>query len=110
MKVELVFNKNQLTLAAGEVHSLIENTLSKYDFGLNLKVESVTIMSKYMDVLLDFPELKESPPERTRDTFHAIAGAIVIELVNYAVRYRHFEIHGEGKSLLFKKDWRGDQH
>jgi len=59
-------------------------------------------MSRWLVVLVDFPTLKMVPPQ-TKLIFDAVAGEIVIKLMDYGVRYRHFIVHGEGSSLIFKK-------
>ncbi len=96
MKVELAFNRNQLTLNAEEVRDRILNRLSSLKFPLIFEIESVTVMSKWLVVLVDYPL-------KTELIFDAIAGEIVIELMDYGVRYRHFTVHGEGSSLIFKE-------
>lgn len=104
MEVELNFNKNQLTLNAGEVETRIKKRLTRLNFlSYKFAVVSVTIMSKWLIVLLDFPEFKEKQyPNEAPLIFDAIAGEIVRELKDHAVRYRHFTVLEEGPSLIFK--------
>jgi len=116
MMVELIFHRNMLELDAGETQKRIETALSKIQGICPFKatVESVTIMSRWLVVLVNFniPEPKfESPVPNYKENFQrlafdTLAGSIVCELQDYAVRYRNFEIHGEGESLIFKKNWR----
>jgi len=102
MKVELVFNRNNLTLNAQDVELQIKNRLSKLIFPYVFTVESMTVMSKWFVVLVDFPALQKHTVE-TELIFDAVAGEIVRQLVDYAVRYRHFTVAGERESLLFKE-------
>jgi len=102
MKVELVFNRNHLTLNAREVESRIKNRLNRLRFPQVFEIGSVTMMSKWLVVLIDFPILQKHPL-KTELVFDAIAGEIVRELIDYAVRYRHFTLVGEGESLIFKE-------
>jgi len=102
MKVELVFNRNQLVLNAREVESRIKNRLNKLKFPCVFEIESVTVISKWLVVLVDFPALQKHALEDDL-ILDAIAGEIVRELIDYAVRYRHFTVLGEGESLIFKE-------
>jgi len=102
VKVELVFNRNQLALNAGEVESRIQNRFNKLGFPQAFEIKGVTVMSRWLVVLVDFPALEKHPPE-TELIFDAIAGEIVRELADDAVRYRHFTVVGERESLIFKE-------
>ncbi len=102
MEVELVFNRNELNLNGGEVKDLILKKLTSLSFPLLFKVKSVTVMSSWLVVLLDFPLLK-THPHQTELIFDAIAGEFVRALIGYGVRYRHFTVIGEGESLIFKE-------
>jgi len=102
MEVELVFNRNNLPLDARKIELQIKNRLSKLIFPYVFTVKSITVMSKWLVVLVDFPELQKHIVE-TELIFDAVAGEIVRQLVDYAVRYRHFTVAGERESLLFKE-------
>jgi len=68
------------------------------------EIISVTIMSNWFIVLVNFPDFYKitTEVERIIDSF---AGAIVYAL-DANVRYRHYEIHGRTASLIYHKDWR----
>ena len=110
MEVELIFHKNLLDLDAGETKKRIDIALKRVHFPFQVKILSVTVMSRWLVVLADFqiPEvpIKRVPkPQLTFENlcFSAIAGLIVEELKDYAVRYRSFGIPEESESLIYKK-------
>jgi len=104
MKIEFIFHRNKLTLDAGEVQQRVTTRLNTLSFHDKLKVINTTVMGKWLVVLIEFFQLQEiSYPLAA---FDIVAGSIVIELQDCAVRYLHFEIHKRTGSLIYKKNWR----
>jgi len=104
MIIEFIFNHKSKTLKA-EIQARIEKRLKGIDFGMPFQILSTTVMSKWFIVLINFPNLYRISKldEINLDT---IAGNIVLELLDYGLRYRHYEIHGRTGSLIYHKDWR----
>ena len=93
------------SLNAGEAHRKIEEILNAYFRDVvDFKVESVTCMSNFFVVLINFPETWRITPD-VEALFDAVAGAIVYTL-DCKVRYRHYEVHGRTGSLIYHKEWR----
>jgi RNAse (barnase) inhibitor barstar len=55
-------------------------------------------MGKWLIILVDFPNLTDHNKE-VDFLWDALAGVVVL---NFDVRYRHFTVHGQGPSLIFK--------
>jgi hypothetical protein len=99
MLVEFNFDRKNLRADAGEIQAYLEQELKKRNYPLPYKIVSVTIMSRWLVVLVEFPTLKNHPPRPVEFLWDALAGLVVL---NFDVRYRHFTVHGEGPSLIFK--------
>jgi hypothetical protein len=99
MLVEFNFDRKNLRADAGEIQAYLEQKLKKQNYPLPYKIVSVTIMSRWLVVLIEFPTLKNHPPRRVEFLWDALAGIVVL---NFDVRYRHFTVHGEGPSLIYK--------
>lgn len=105
MLVEFIFHRNQLDLTAGQIEEKILPRLNELHFSNTFSLKSTTVMSKWLVVLIDIPSLEKVFPPLLA-ALDIIAGTIVVALKDYAVRYRHHELHGVTSSLLFKKEWR----
>jgi len=112
MLVELIFHRNMLNISSGEVHEKIEKAIQRENLtDLMFSVKSVTMMSRWLVVLIEVTKMPDIPfaqiPNAARIFFElccdTVAGIIVCELQDYAVRYRHFTVVGEGESLIFKE-------
>jgi len=110
--VELIFHRNLLDIKADEVQAKIEKAIKRENLSeLAVDIKSVTAMSKWLVVLIEVMRIPQIPfaqiPNAARQFFElccdTVAGIIVCELQDYAVRYRHFTVHGEGPSLIFKE-------
>jgi hypothetical protein len=99
MLVEFNFDRKSLRVGAGQIQSCLEKELRKRNYPLPWKILSVTIMSRWLVVLVKFPTLKSHPPRPVEFLWDALAGLVVL---NFDVRYRHFIVHGEGPSLIYK--------
>jgi hypothetical protein len=101
--IELVFKPNNLTLDAGEVQKRISEKLCKLDFSpYRPKIVSVSCMSKWLVVFFDFPKISAERSVEDIAIIDSVAGIIVTELIEQAVRYCYYAVHGEGPSLIFK--------
>jgi hypothetical protein len=98
MLVEFNFNRKKLKVKAGEIQETVRKELKKRGFPLSFKIESVTVMGKWLIILVDFPNLTDHNKE-VDFLWDALAGVVVL---NFDVRYRHFTVHGQGPSLIFK--------
>lgn len=107
MKIEFNFKKNKKLKAQG-ISEKIEKILKNNFSNINYNVLSVTSMSKWFIVLMDFPNLLYINDEEER-MLDAIAGAIVYVLEGN-VRYRHYEIHGKTRSLIYHKEWEKESY
>lgn len=103
MLVEFIFDRKNLRVDAGEVATTLEQELKNHNFPVKFDVKGVTVMSKWLVILVNFPTITEHRDKGVEFLWDALAGVTVL---NFDVRYRHFEVHGEGKSLIFKKNWR----
>ena len=112
MLVELIFHRNSLNIGAGEIRTIIERAIKRENLAdLVVSIKSITVMSGWLVVLVEVPQIPQVPfaqiPNATRIFFElccdTVAGLIVCELQNYAIRYRHFTVIGECESLLFKE-------
>jgi hypothetical protein len=99
MLVEFNFDRKNLQVDAGKVQSRLERELKKRNYPIPYKIVSVTVMSRWLVVLVEFPTLKRHPPRPVEFLWDALAGLVVL---NFDVRYRHFTVHGEGSSLIHK--------
>lgn len=116
MIIEFPFFRHNLNLKAGEIQDRIEKRFSqkqfKQDSFTDFEIKNVTVMSKWLVVLVEFKQPKEKK-ELTRadeEVLDAFAGEIVIEFIDYGIRYRKFEIHGETRSLIYHKEWEKDKY
>jgi len=100
MLVEFNFERKNLQANAGEIQDYLEQELRKRGFPILFEIVSVTIMSRWLVLLVEFPTLREHTLRPIEFLWDAIAGLIVLK---YNVRYRHFTVHGEGPSLIFKE-------
>jgi len=107
MFIELIFHKNELTLDAGQVSTLLEGEIRR-KLIFPIKLVSVSIMGKWFVVLIEIPHLFDFPPYKLSFKLLAneVAGLVTYTLQDYGVRYRMFEAHGVTSSLIFKKEWR----
>jgi len=103
MLVEFIFHRHGLNLEAGEVQNRIKTKLASLPLLGRIDIQSVTIMSTWIVILIDFPDATEFN-ETAEKLFDTIGGAIIREFIAYGVRFRGFEIHGKGgESLIFKE-------
>jgi len=100
MQVEFNFDRKDLQVSAGEITSILDRELRRSGFPLAYEIKSVTVMSRWLVVLVDFPNLTERNTKWTEFLWDALAGIVVL---NFDVRYRHFTVSGEGESLIFKE-------
>jgi len=103
VKVEFIFRPKGQRLNIAEVQAFVNKKLAEFPFkGL---CESVTQMSKWLVVLVDFPELKAHPRiyhEPVELWWEVLAGYVALQ---YDVRFLHWEVHLETRSLLYHIDW-----
>ena len=103
MLVEFIFHRHGLNLEAGEVQSRIKTKLATLPFNGRIEIKSVTVMSTWLIVLIDFPDVADFV-QSAENLFDSVGGAIAREFIDYGIRFRGFEIHGRGgTSLLFKE-------
>ena len=103
MLVEFIFHRHGLNLDVGEVQNRIKTKLATLPLAGTINVKSVTAMSTWLVVLIDFPDATEFNPV-SENLFDSVGGAVVREFVADGVRFRGFEIHGKGgESLIFKE-------
>lgn len=100
MLVEFNFERKNLQADAGEIQGYLEQELKTRGYPIPFKIESVTIMIRWLVILVEFPTLQEHPLRPVEFLWDALAGLIVLK---YDVRYRHFTVTGEGESLIFKE-------
>jgi len=89
----------------GEIQDKIKNILKDFAY-MNFTIR-ITSASKWLVVILNFPDLKKVS-KQTEENLDTIAGAIVYALEGN-VRYRHYEIHGRTASLVYHKFWGGER-
>jgi len=106
VKVEFIFRPKGQRLNVAEIQAYVNQVLAEFPFkGL---CESVTQMSKWLVVLVDFPNLKAHPrtyQEPVELWWEVLAGYIALQ---YDVRFLHWEVHGETRSLIYHKEWGRD--
>jgi len=103
MLVEFIFQRHNLSLDAGEAQNRIKTKLATLPFVGKVEIKSVTVMSIWLVVLIDFPDAAEFN-QAAENLFDSVGGAVVREFVADGVRFRGFEIHGKGgESLIFKE-------
>jgi hypothetical protein len=101
--IELVFKPKNPPLDAGEVQKRITKKLSKLDFSpYKPQLVSVTCMSKWLVALFDFQKISAVRSIEDIAIIDSVAGIIVTELLEHAVKYCYYAVHGEGPSLIFK--------
>ncbi|MGC8998970.1 MAG: hypothetical protein ACP5JW_06220 [Candidatus Bathyarchaeia archaeon] len=91
-----------------EVKAYVNQKLTEFPF--KGSCESVTQMSKWLVVLVDFPELKVHPRtyhEPVELWLEVLAGYIALQ---FDVCFLHWEIHGETRSLIYHKEWERGRH
>lgn len=110
MKVEFIFDNKGHKFNVREIQDYIGGLVSppKAVQPFPAEVLSATNMSKWLVILIDFPTLKKHerkiiPGRREEDWWETIAGYVVLR---YDLVFLHWEVHGETRSLIFKKDWR----
>lgn len=106
MKVEFIFDNKRNKFNPKEIEKFVNERLKILPF--KGKVESVTVMSKWLVILIDF-ELNSHARlpfmwgfGNEEQWWEALAGYVVM---NYDVIFMHWEVHGETRSLIFKKEW-----
>jgi hypothetical protein len=99
MLVEFNFARKNLQVDAGQIQIHLEKELRKRNYPLPCKIVSVTVMSKWLVILVEFPTLEKHPPRPVEFLWDALAGIVVL---SFDIRYRHFTIHGESPSLIYK--------
>jgi hypothetical protein len=115
LRVELIYNRNDLTLDAGQVQDVVAERFRNLNFSpyADFEFVSFTVMSKWLVVEIEFPNVTEKAANLEGDypknyilttIIDGIAGEIVVALCDkgFGVRYRHFTVLGEGPSLIFK--------
>jgi len=110
MKVEFVFDNKGNRFDIKEVHGYLQTRLDSIEMlrrrekeRMIPKVESITQMSRWLVILIDFPTLTSharTSEDRSEDWWEVIAGFTVEK---YDVVFKNFEVHGEGTSLIFKE-------
>lgn len=103
MKVEFIFNPKGHRLNVAEIQAYVNQKLAELPFrGV---CESVTQISKWLVILLDFPELKAHPRsyhEPIELWWEILAGYIALQ---FDIRFLHWEVHGETRSLIYHREW-----
>ena len=103
MLVEFVFHRHELDVDARQAQNRIETKLATLPFVGKIDIKSVTVMSTWFAVLIDFPDATEFN-QTAENLLDSVAGAVVREFIADGVRFRGFEIHGKGgESLIFKE-------
>jgi len=103
MKVEFIFRPKGQRLNVAEIQAYVNQKLSELPFKANC--ESVTQMSKWLAILVDFPELKahsRSYHEPIELWWEVLAGYTALQ---FNIRFLHWEIHGETRSLIYHAEW-----
>ncbi len=108
MKVEFTFDNKRHKFDAGDVLIFLKKLLAQVSTPFPVEIESVTNMSRWLLILIDFPTLTKH--ERTLYTgrreenwWETIAGYLALQ---YDVVFLGWEVHGEDESLIYKKNWR----
>jgi hypothetical protein len=99
MLVEFNFDRKTLKAKAGEIEETLKKELKNRGFPFEFEIKSVTVMSKWLVILVDFPNITEHQDKWVEFLWDALAGVVVL---NFDVRYHHFTVLGEGPSLIFK--------
>ena len=103
MLVEFVFHRHELSIDAREAQNRIKTKLATLPFNGRIEIKSVTVMSTWLVVLIDFPDVADFV-QSAENLFDSVGGAIAREFIDYGIRFRGFEIHGKGgTSLIFKE-------
>jgi len=85
-----------------KIQALEEELKSIREFG-RFKIVSITFMSQFLVVLVDFEDITKL--DRSSEmVIDAFAGAIVYAL-GCRVRYKLYEVHGVTRSLIYHIDW-----
>jgi hypothetical protein len=103
MKVEFIFRHKGQTLNVAEIQAYVNQKLG--EFPIKGSCESVTQMSKWLAILVDFPELKahsRSYHEPIELWWEVLAGYVALQ---FDVRFLHWEVHGETRSLIYHMEW-----
>jgi len=110
MIVEIIFQQKDLNLKAREVKERLENYLNNLNLKIDFTIKSVTIMSKWLVILVDFPDL-DIPKSSLKTVYvDVIAGSIIMILREFNIRYLHYEVHGKTRSLLYHKEWEKERY
>jgi len=103
MKVEFIFHPKGQKLNVAEIQAYVNQKLTELPFKGNC--ESVTQMSKWLAILIDFPELKAHPRSYHNPVelwWEVLAGYIALQ---FDIRFLHWEVHGETRSLIYHMEW-----
>jgi hypothetical protein len=100
MLVEFIFDRKNLKAKADKIKETLQRELKARGFPFKFEIKSVTVMSRWLVILVDFPDITEHMNKWVEFLWDALAGVVVL---NFDVRYRHFTVLGEGPSLLFKE-------
>jgi len=105
MRIEYIFRivgKVDAVKDTDRIKAIAEELKLIKEFG-RFDVISITFMAKFLVVLVDFKDITKL--DRSSEmVIDAFAGAIVYAL-GCRVRYRHYEVHGVTRSLLYHIDW-----
>jgi len=105
MKIEYIFwvvGEVEPISDTDRIKTAVEELKDIKEFG-NFELVSITFMGGYLVVLVDFKDMEKVDWDAEM-RIDALAGAIVYAMMG-RVRYRHFEIHGVTRSLLYLYDW-----
>jgi len=111
MKVEFIFRPKTpkgCSLNVAEIQDYVNQKLAEFPFKGNC--ESVTHMSNWLVILVDFPELKAHKRiyhEPTELWWEVLAGYVALQ---FDVRFLHWEVHGETRSLLYHEEWEKEKY
>jgi hypothetical protein len=108
MKVEFIFYPKEQRLNVAEIQAFVDQKLSEFPF--KGACESVTQMSRWLVVLVDFPDLTSHPRiyhEPIELWWEVLAGYVALQ---FDVRFLHWEVHGETRSLIYHKEWEREKY
>lgn len=109
MKVEFIFHNKGNRFDAKEIKDYLETLIKgpKRVQPFPAEIVSITNMSKWLVILIDFPTLTKHertiiPGRREEDWWETLAGYLVLQ---YDVVFLHWEVHEETRSLIYKQEW-----
>lgn len=110
--VELLFRVNpKFRLKADKVRDILNKRLELEKIPFVFAIHSITVMSKWLSVIVEVPRILEVKPYVLNLKFLAISlgGFVMDSLLDYGVRFLTYEVHGLTSSLVYHKDWRKEK-